>query len=202
MPINEEPLRDLLVEAILEDHPSTVTQLLKAGLNPNFTNKNGEAPLEIALKHGKNELAFLLLRYGAYMPKERITQAVRNGDLGLLIAIKELDGKEIRLADNKTTRKFNIDYSKVKIGNDSLLDIAIKSTNSYNLVKFLVNNNCSVNNEANEIAKQKNNQRILYLLYTIRDGELNNPYSPNAGEDSNFTAKLQKEQKYKHWELG
>jgi ankyrin repeat protein len=201
MPTNKNLQNDALIEAILGNQIRITTSLLIAGLDPNIPNKNGEVPLEIALKQEKNEMAFLLLRYGAYMPKERIANAVRNGDLALLLAIKELDGKEIMLADNKTKRKFNIDYSKVKIGNDSLLDIAIKSTNSYNLIKFLVNNNCSFSNEAERIAKQNGNPRILYLLNTIMDGELNNPYSPNAGEASCFTDRLQKEHESKAWEL-
>ena len=56
---------DRLFIAILLNHLDIVESLLKVGADPNATNKQGTTLLQLALAFEREEVAHLLLKYGA-----------------------------------------------------------------------------------------------------------------------------------------
>lgn len=58
-------IEDRLFIAILLNSPEVIQHLLEAGADPNATNKHGTTLLQMALAFKREDVASLLLKYGA-----------------------------------------------------------------------------------------------------------------------------------------
>lgn len=82
-------------------------RMLKAGMDPNLTDDNGNSPWRAAMENQQDHMAALLVRYGAHFLSEDLFIAVCNDEFELVKAMVE-KGMPVNILDEEGSTPFTV----------------------------------------------------------------------------------------------